>query len=31
MAVRVRQAAEKLTQMTGEAWSPAEVQETVWS
>ena len=28
---RVRQAAEHLTQMTGETWTPAEVQETVWS
>lgn len=27
----VRQAAERLTELTGEKWTPAEVQETVWS
>jgi hypothetical protein len=26
-----REAAERLTQATGEVWTPAEVQETVWS
>ncbi len=31
MSVRVRQAAAELTKISGEAWSPAEVQETVWS
>lgn len=31
MSARVRQAAAKLTEMTGEVWTPAEVQETVWS
>jgi hypothetical protein len=31
MAVVVRQAADILTRRTGEAWTPAEVQETVWS
>lgn len=30
-SARVRQAAQYLTKMTGEEWSPAEVQETVWS
>lgn len=28
---RVRQAAQTLTHLTGEKWTPAEVQETVWS
>lgn len=28
---RVRQTAEYLTKLTGETWTPAEVQETVWS
>lgn len=27
----VRQAADRLTELTGEKWTPAEVQETVWS
>jgi hypothetical protein len=31
MSARAREAAEKLTKLTGETWSPAEVQETVWS
>lgn len=31
MSARVRQAAMRLSQLTGERWSPAEVQETVWS
>ncbi|MGL6289932.1 MAG: DUF7178 family protein [Silanimonas sp.] len=31
MSARTRQAAEILTKMTGETWTPAEVQETVWS
>jgi predicted GNAT family acetyltransferase len=30
-SAKVRQAAAQLTQMTGERWTPAEVQETVWS
>jgi len=30
-AARVRQTAARLTRMTGETWTPAEVQETVWS
>lgn len=30
-SARVRQAAERLTKVTGEVWTPAEVQETVWS
>jgi len=29
--VVVRQAADRLTELTGEKWTPAEVQETVWS
>lgn len=28
---RVRQTANELTQLTGRAWTPAEVQETLWS
>jgi len=28
---KVRQAASMLSRMTGETWTPAEVQETVWS
>ncbi|MCB1886553.1 MAG: hypothetical protein KDH20_03000, partial [Rhodocyclaceae bacterium] len=31
MSAMVRQAARELTKMTGEQWTPAEVQETVWS
>jgi hypothetical protein len=31
MSVRVREAAERLTELTGETWTPAEVQETIWS
>ena len=31
MNAKVRDAAKRLTQMTGETWTPAEVQETVWS
>lgn len=31
MAVRTRQTAEYLTKVTGEEWTPAEVQETVWT
>jgi len=31
MSVRVREAAQLLTKLTGETWTPAEVQETVWS
>lgn len=31
MSVLVRQAADQLTKLTGETWTPAEVQETVWS
>jgi hypothetical protein len=30
-AARLRQAAQRLTQLTGERWTPAEVQETTWS
>ena len=30
-AARVREAAKTLTKLTGEEWTPAEVQETVWS
>ena len=30
-AAEVRRAAEVLTERTGETWTPAEVQETVWS
>lgn len=31
MNAKVRLAAEALTQLTGEKWEPAEVQETIWS
>jgi GNAT superfamily N-acetyltransferase len=31
VAARVRQAANRLTELTGERWTPAEVQETVWA
>ena len=31
MAAAVRRAADIATEMTGETWTPAEVQETVWS
>jgi hypothetical protein len=31
MSARVREAALRLTELTGETWTPAEVQETVWS
>lgn len=31
MAARTREAAKELTRLTGEKWTPAEVQETVWS
>lgn len=31
MNARVREAAAVLTKLTGERWTPAEVQETVWS
>lgn len=31
MSARVRAAASYLTKLTGEEWTPAEVQETVWS
>jgi hypothetical protein len=31
MSARVREAAARLTELTGETWTPAEVQETVWS
>jgi hypothetical protein len=31
MSAKVRQAARKLSDLTGEDWTPAEVQETVWS
>jgi len=31
MAVTCRKAAEHLTELTGEEWTPAEVQECVWS
>ncbi len=31
MNARVREAAATLTKLTGETWTPAEVQETVWS
>ena len=30
-ASRVREAAARLSKLTGETWTPAEVQETVWS
>jgi len=31
MNARVREAAKELTKLTGDLWTPAEVQETVWS
>lgn len=31
MSARVREAAARLTDLTGEEWTPAEVQETIWS
>lgn len=31
MSAKVREAADALTKMTGETWTPAEVQETIWS
>lgn len=31
MSARVRDAAATLTKLTGEKWTPAEVQETIWS
>ena len=31
MSARAREAAATLTKLTGETWTPAEVQETVWS
>jgi hypothetical protein len=31
MSARVREAAKTLTRLTGEEWTPAEVQETIWS
>lgn len=31
MSAKVREAARMLTEMTGEEWTPANVQETVWS
>lgn len=31
MNAKVREAAKMLTELTGEAWAPAEVQETIWS
>ena len=31
MSARVRETAKLLTRLTGETWTPAEVQETVWS
>jgi hypothetical protein len=31
MSARVRAAAKYLTSLTGEKWTPAEVQETIWS
>jgi len=31
MSARVREAAATLTKLTGETWTPAEVQETIWS
>ena len=30
-SARVREAAEVVTKMTGERWTPAEIQETIWS
>ena len=31
MSAKIREAAKRLTQLTGEEWTPSEVQETVWS
>lgn len=31
MNVRVRETARELTRLTGDTWTPAEVQETIWS
>ncbi len=31
MNIRIREAAAALSELTGETWTPAEVQETVWS
>ena len=31
MSARVREAAKTLTRLTGEEWTPSEVQETIWS
>ena len=31
MSARIREAAMRLSELTGETWTPAEVQETVWS
>lgn len=31
MSARVREAASRLSELTGDTWSPAEVQETIWS
>ena len=31
MSAKVREAAERLSKITGEDWTPAEVQETIWS
>ncbi len=31
MSARVREAAATLTKLSGETWTPAEVQETIWS
>lgn len=31
LSVRIREAAVRLTELTGEMWTPAEVQETVWT
>jgi hypothetical protein len=31
MSAQVREAAARLTKLTGEQWTPAEVQETIWS
>lgn len=31
MNARVRESADYLTKLTGEKWTPAEVQETIWS
>jgi len=31
MSSRVREAAQKASELTGDSWTPAEIQETVWS